>query len=95
VTAINQALLQYKVLFFRAQHHLDETGQEAFGRLLGTPIPHPTIPPLDGTDSILDIDNARGEKANVWHTDVTFVDAYLKISILRAVVIPSRGGDTV
>ena len=29
------------------------------------------------------------------HTDVTFVDAYPKISILRAVVIPPFGGDTV
>jgi len=95
VLAITQALLQYKVLFFKAQYHLDEARQEAFGRLLGTPVPHPTIPPLDGTDSILDIDNARGEKATVWHTDVTFVDAYPKISILRAVVLPSNGGDTV
>jgi alpha-ketoglutarate-dependent sulfate ester dioxygenase len=95
VTAINEALLKYKVLFFRSQHHLDEARQQEFGRLLGTPVPHPTVPPLEGTDSILDIDNARGEKANVWHTDVTFVDAYPKISILRAVVIPPSGGDTV
>ncbi|TIT61148.1 MAG: TauD/TfdA family dioxygenase, partial [Mesorhizobium sp.] len=30
-----------------------------------------------------------------WHTDVTFVDAYPKFSVLRGVVIPAAGGDTI
>ncbi len=33
--------------------------------------------------------------ANQWHTDVTFVDAYPLASILRAIKLPSKGGDTV
>ncbi len=32
--------------------------------------------------------------ANRWHTDVTFVDAYPLASILRAVTLPTKGGDT-
>ncbi len=34
---INAALLEHKVLFFREQHGLDDDGQLAFARALGTP----------------------------------------------------------
>ncbi len=94
--AIRDALLKYKVLFFRGQHHLDDAGQEAVARLLGDPIAHPTVPVRTGTDYILELDSAsHGGRANSWHTDITFIDAYPKASILRAVVIPPAGGDTV
>ena len=36
-----------------------------------------------------------GVRADSWHTDVTFVDAYPQASVLRAVVVPLSGGDTV
>jgi alpha-ketoglutarate-dependent taurine dioxygenase len=92
--AIRQALLRYKVIFFRDQTHLDEAEQEAFGRLFGDLVPHPTVPSLKGTENVLDIDGSRGERASSWHTDVTFVADYPKISILRGVVVPEAGGDT-
>ena len=95
VDAIRQALLKHKVIFFRHQSHLDEAEQEAFGRLFGDLVPHPTVPSLQGTDNVLDIDGSRGERASSWHTDVTFVADYPKISILRGVTIPAYGGDTV
>ena len=41
VEEIREALLAYKVIFFRGQHHLDDEQQLAFARLLGTPIGHP------------------------------------------------------
>jgi hypothetical protein len=37
VEAIQQALVQYKVIFFREQTHLDDQSQEAFAHLLGEP----------------------------------------------------------
>jgi alpha-ketoglutarate-dependent taurine dioxygenase len=96
VKAIEQALLRHKVLFFRGQHHLDEAGQVAFAKLLGDLVPHPTVPSLEGTDYILDIDGSHGGgRASSWHTDVTFVPDYPKISVLRGVVVPETGGDTV
>jgi alpha-ketoglutarate-dependent sulfate ester dioxygenase len=95
VKALRQILLQYKVLFFRNQGHLDEATQEAFGRLLGELAPHPTVPVVDKTESVLDINSERGARAIFWHSDVTFVDAYPAVSILRALVIPPYGGDTV
>lgn len=96
IRSIRQALLRHKVLFFRGQHHLDEAAQEGFAHLLGEPVPHPTVPSFEGTRYILDIDGSHGGgRASSWHTDVTFVPDYPKISILRSVVVPEAGGDTV
>ncbi|WP_321914415.1 TauD/TfdA family dioxygenase [Paraburkholderia sp. J11-2] len=92
--AINAALLRHKVLFFRGQQHLDDASQEAFARRFGETVAHPTVPSVEG-GSLLELDSLHGARANSWHTDVTFVDAYPKVSILRAVVIPPFGGDTV
>ncbi|KOY55757.1 TauD/TfdA dioxygenase family protein [Streptomyces sp. XY332] len=93
VAEIRAALLAHKVVFFRDQHHLDEAGHEAFARLLGTPVAHPTVPSADGRYA-LGIDSHHGARANQWHTDVTFVPAYPAFSILRAVTVPPYGGDT-
>ncbi|WP_050478954.1 TauD/TfdA dioxygenase family protein [Herbaspirillum rhizosphaerae] len=93
--AIRQALLKYKVLFFRGQQHFDDAGQEAFAALFGDPVAHPTVPVREGTGYLLELDSAHGGRANSWHTDVTFDVAYPQASILRAVEIPAYGGDTV
>ncbi|MDD0969249.1 MULTISPECIES: TauD/TfdA dioxygenase family protein [Pseudomonas] len=94
IEAIQQALIQYKVVFFREQTQLDDQRQEAFAHLLGEPVAHPTVPSREGTRYLLELDGAEGQRANSWHTDVTFVDAYPKASILRSVVAPAFGGDT-
>ena len=92
VDAINDALLTHKVIFFRDQEHLDDESQLAFARLLGTPtIAHPTVTSR-GAD-VLPIDS-RYDKANSWHTDVTFVDRVPKASLLRAITLPEYGGTT-
>lgn len=95
IAAIWEALLSYKVIFFRGQQHLDDAGQEALTHLFGDAVAHPTVPIKQGTDYVLELDSQHGGRANSWHTDVTFVDAYPKASILRAVVVPDSGGDTV
>lgn len=95
VVALNQALLKHKVLFLRGQQHLDDAAQEAFAQRLGDPVPHPTVPSRQGSGYILELDSAHGGRANSWHTDVTFAVAPPKISVLRGVVIPPWGGDTV
>lgn len=96
IDAINQALLRDRVVFFRGQDHLDDAEQERFAHRLGELVAHPTIGAVKGTASILELDASRGGgRADQWHTDVTFVDAHPKFSILRGVVIPPFGGDTV
>lgn len=94
VRAIDAALVRHKVIFFRGQNHLDDAEHEAFGALFGEPVPHPTVPVRDGSKSVLDVHTEEGFAASSWHTDVTFVDAYPKGSILRALTIPEAGGDT-
>jgi taurine dioxygenase len=94
VTAIRDALLRHRVVFFRSQRHLDEAEHQAFARLLGPLVPHPTVPSVAGTEAVLDID-AENSRASQWHTDVTFVPAFPQFSVLRGVVIPPVGGDTV
>jgi taurine dioxygenase len=95
VAAIRQALLAHRVIFFRDQEQFDDQEQEAFSRLLGDLVPHPTEKVREGSMGILELDAAAGNgKSDQWHTDVTFVDAYPRYSILRAVRIPEYGGDT-
>ncbi|RFS29106.1 TauD/TfdA family dioxygenase [Acinetobacter cumulans] len=94
VHEINQALLQHKAIFFKGQQHLDDASQEAFAARLGTPLNHPTVPVKDGSAHILEIDS-RGARADAWHTDISFIEAYPKASILRSVVAPEVGGNTV
>jgi taurine dioxygenase len=94
VNAVRDALLRYRVVFFRGQGHLDEVEHQAFARLLGPLVPHPTVPSVAGTEAVLDIDG-ENNRASYWHTDVTFVEAFPLFSVLRGVVIPPVGGDTV
>lgn len=94
VAEFNHALLKYKVVFVRGQQHLTDLEQEAFARLLGTPLNHPSVPLKDGTAHTLSIDS-RGGRADSWHTDITFLPNYPKATILRNVIAPSNGGDTV
>ena len=94
VQAIQAALVRHKVLFFRDQQHLTDQEHEEFAALLGDPVAHPTVPVAEGSRYLLELDSKEGYAASSWHTDVTFVDAYPKASILRALTIPEAGGDT-
>ncbi|MCW2248578.1 taurine dioxygenase [Azospirillum fermentarium] len=92
--AIQDAVYQYKVVFVRGQDAITDEKQEAFGRLWGPLVGHPTVPSLGGTEAILDVDGSRGDRASSWHADITFLDAYPSITILRPHQLPERGGDT-
>jgi taurine dioxygenase len=93
VRAIYEQLLKHKVVFFRGQH-LTDAEHESFATLLGEPVAHPTVPIAQGTGYTLELNGEGGRAANSWHTDVTFTDAYPKLSILRSVQSPDHGGDT-
>ena len=95
IADLTAALVQHKVLFFRGQTHLDDASHQAFGARFGRTVAHPTVPAPKGTQ-LFELDASKGGgRADSWHTDVTFVDAFPKISILRGVTIPAYGGDTV
>ena len=95
IEQLNAALVKHKVLFFRGQDQLDDAAHQAFGARFGRTVAHPTVPSPTGT-KLFELDASKGGgRADSWHTDVTFVDAFPKISILRGVKIPAYGGDTV
>jgi alpha-ketoglutarate-dependent taurine dioxygenase len=95
IDVLQRALVRHKVLFLRGQSHLDDAEHQAFGARFGRTIAHPTVPSRQGT-RLFELDASRGGgRADSWHTDVTFVAAFPKISILRGVTIPAYGGDTV
>ena len=95
VAAIEAAVIRHKVVFFRGQHQLSDDAHEAFAALFGDPVAHPTVPVAEGSRYLLELDSREGYAASSWHTDVTFVDAYPRGSILRAITVPEAGGDTV
>src|ERR1019366_5387151 len=94
VAEVRSALLAHRVVFIR-QQDLSAREQIGFARRLG-PLTqgHPTLPVVDGEELILDLDSLAGGAANNWHTDVTFVDRPPMFSVLRAMVLPEVGGDT-
>ena len=97
VTAVREALVAHKVLFFRGQD-LTDADQVDLGRRLGEPTAgHPVASSATVEHpEIYDIDSADPEFSfsDVWHTDVTFMEKPPLGSILRAVRLPSYGGDT-
>lgn len=104
VKEIRDALLQWKVVFFRNQN-IDHSAQIAFTSRFGeVTYAHPhEDEPIEGYSQILPIDRSRYERRNGlrrssyesrWHTDVTAVVNPPAASILRAVDVPNVGGDT-
>jgi alpha-ketoglutarate-dependent taurine dioxygenase len=94
IEELRAAAVAHKVVFIRGQD-LGAREQIDFARRLGLLTQgHPTLPVIDGQELILDLDSLAGSRANHWHTDVTFVDRPPAFSILRALVLPEVGGDT-
>lgn len=90
--AIEAALLEHLVLFFPDQD-LSPDDHRAFAQRFGEAEIHPFIPKLD--DDHPEIVVLEGTaRADVWHTDVTFAEHPPICSILKAVTMPERGGDT-
>ncbi len=95
IAQIRDALLTYKVVFFRDQ---DITREQhiAFARRFGELEIHPATPKDQPDREVLRIahgPNSRGIE-NAWHSDVTWREAPSLGSILRAIELPGVGGDT-
>ena len=95
VATLRAGLLEHKVLFFREQaitseQHLD------FGRYFGDLEIHPVTPKDQEHREILLIQHDEGNRGdqNTWHSDVTWRPEPSLGSILRGVVVPDVGGDT-
>ncbi len=102
--AINDALVKWKVIFFRDQN-LDHTAHVAMARQFGQPtIGHAVFGHEDGYPEIYSV--AKNRTANShreerlatpwvgWHTDITAAVNPPLAAILRGVTVPPFGGDT-
>jgi alpha-ketoglutarate-dependent taurine dioxygenase len=103
VTEIRDALLRWKVVFFRDQH-LNHDQHIAFARQFGQTTPahvvfgslaqHPEIYPVTKGRTAFAARPAAARVWTDWHTDVTAAINPPFGSVLRAVVVPPYGGDT-
>ncbi|MEU3682011.1 TauD/TfdA family dioxygenase [Streptomyces sp. NPDC030592] len=92
---LNRALLEWKVLFFRAQH-LTSGQQRDFARNWGELETNPLLA-AGSSDDVVRFDKGAGAAPtyeNVWHTDVTFRERPALGAVLQLREVPPFGGDT-
>ncbi|MER6265277.1 MULTISPECIES: TauD/TfdA dioxygenase family protein [unclassified Streptomyces] len=90
---IHEAFLEYKVLFFRDQDITDEHQLAFAGRFGPLTQPHPMMRTVDGTPQVIPVDG-EDQRADHWHTDISFTTTPSLGTTLRSVVLPPYGGDT-
>ncbi len=92
---LQQALLEYEVLFFRDQP-LEPAHHAELADRFGQPQLHEAYDHVEGYPqiTILENDRERPSKIEMWHTDMTFRPCPPLGSILHGVIIPEKGGDT-
>lgn len=96
VQVLYDALLEHQVLFFRDQPLSPEL-HTALGHHLGELAPrHHSYDTMPGHDDVAVLDWQPGDRpdASEWHSDMTFRDKPPFASILKAIVVPPVGGDT-
>ncbi|WP_252275493.1 taurine dioxygenase [Pseudomonas subflava] len=93
--AIEQALLDHQVLFFRAQP-IEPRQQAAFAARFGDLHIHPIYPNIPEQPEVLVLDTAVTDVRDnaIWHTDVTFLETPALGAVLAAKQLPAYGGDT-
>ncbi len=92
---LESALIEYKVIYARDQH-LTTAQHVALGRMFGELEVHPFRPEGEFPE-ILVLDNHKDNpvlSTDVWHSDTTFRECPTRYSILRCMIIPAVGGDT-
>ncbi|MDG1958089.1 MAG: TauD/TfdA family dioxygenase [Candidatus Binatia bacterium] len=88
-------LVEHQVLFFRDQA-LEPADHLRLAEYFGPARPHaayPTVPGYPGI-TVLESDRENPSRIEKWHTDMTFLPNPPLGSILRARIVPARGGDT-
>lgn len=95
IAEIRDALLNFKVIFFRDQP-LSAEQHVAFARRFGELEIHPFIPSTTGVPELVRFEKGEGTPGyeNGWHHDVTWRAEPSMGAILRAVHVPPSGGDT-
>ena len=94
--ALRRALYEHKLLVLRDQT-LDPASFSAAASRLGELDVYPYAEPLPGSPHVVAVVKEPGDQSNVggdWHTDTAYVAMPPAITLLYAVEVPERGGDT-
>lgn len=99
IQQIARGLHTHGVIVFRDQHALTPERQIAFAARFGVLHVHPFVPSVPGHPEIMLLHNEGAAKQNGqrgirWHADSTWEAKPPRASLLRAVTLPSIGGDT-
>ncbi len=92
---IRKLLNEYEVIFFRAQNISPER-QRALALSFGPLQTHPAYDTVEGFPeiTILESSTDKPTKIEAWHADMTFREHPPMAAVLKSVIIPPKGGDT-
>ncbi|MFT5530987.1 MAG: taurine dioxygenase [Candidatus Poriferisodalaceae bacterium] len=96
VAAIETALAENGVIVFRAQE-LASAQQLDLGRRFGELVVSPFSPNADDAPEVIVLDygaEGRAPLTDIWHADETYRPAPPKFTMLKSVISPELGGDT-
>jgi taurine dioxygenase len=96
ISEIRQALLDYKVIFFR-DHDITPRHHLAFAKRFGEVVEYPMVKGLDEAPEIVPVIKLPEETHNfggMWHTDTSYLECPPMGAILVARELPPYGGDT-
>lgn len=96
IADLTATLARHEVLVFRDQE-MSAQQQLSFGRRLGDLVVSPFSPNADDAPELILLDygaEGRGPLTDIWHADETYRPAPPKITMLKAVISPELGGDT-
>jgi taurine dioxygenase len=95
-SAIETAFVEHEVLVFRDQE-ISTEDQKTFGRRFGDLTVHPFAPSSGDAPELIVFDNDADNPpwgTDVWHSDETFRAEPPLGTMLRALIVPDYGGDT-
>lgn len=92
---IRRLLVEYEVIFFRDQD-IGPADQRALALSFGPVQTHPAYNTVEGYPEITILESTpeKPTKIEAWHADMTFRQHPPMCTVLRATIVPERGGDT-
>jgi taurine dioxygenase len=92
---IRQLLNEHEVIFFRDQD-ISPARQKALALSFGPLQTHPAYDTVEGFEEITILESTpeTPTKIEAWHSDMTFREHPPMGTVLRSVIVPPRGGDT-
>lgn len=92
---LRKLLNEYEVIFFRDQD-IDAASQKAVALCFGPLQTHPAYDTVEGYPEVTILESTPGKptKIEAWHSDMTFREHPPMGTVLKSVIVPPKGGDT-